>query len=90
MRKSSIVFNKGNLSRDFTYIDDIIDGLESAINLCKKNLSIKYKIYNLGNNSPVRLSKMISLLENILEKRQKEAIAYAVRRCKENLCRYRI
>ncbi len=75
MRKSSInVFNKGNLSRDFTYIDDIIDGLESAINLCKKKSFNKHKIYNLGNNSPVRLSKMISLLENILGEKAKKKL----------------
>ena len=59
------VFNNGNLSRDFTYIDDIINGITAivdqfdTINLSDK----KYKIYNIGNNEPVKLIDFISEIE---------------------------
>ncbi len=68
------VFNKGKLSRDFTYIDDIVDGLEEAINLSGKKMSSKHQIFNLGNNSPVALDKMIELLENIIGKKAKKKL----------------
>ena len=60
------VFNKGNLSRDFTYVDDIISGVEKAIILSQNKKFNKHQIYNLGNNSPVALIKMIMLLEDII------------------------
>ncbi|MFV7790540.1 NAD-dependent epimerase [Aliarcobacter lanthieri] len=55
------VFNNGNMSRDFTYIDDIVDGIIKVIdNPSKEDL---YKIYNIGNNSPVQLLDFIEILE---------------------------
>ncbi len=68
------VFNKGKLSRDFTYIDDIIDGVEKAIFLSENSKKNRHKLYNLGNNSPVALEKMISLLENIIGKKAKKKL----------------
>jgi len=75
------VFNHGNMSRDFTYIDDIVDGIIKVIdNPAKSNKkwnantpdpsssSAKYKIYNIGNNSPVSLMKFISEIESSLNK----------------------
>lgn len=53
------VYNNGNLYRDFTYIDDVIDGLLSTI---KYNES-KYEVFNLGNNKPIMLNKFISVIE---------------------------
>ena len=58
------VFNNGNMQRDFTYIDDVVDGIVSAIG---KNY--KYKIFNLGNNSSIDIMKMINLLESALGKK---------------------
>ncbi|WP_418180385.1 NAD-dependent epimerase [Aliarcobacter lanthieri] len=61
------VFNNGNMSRDFTYIDDIVDGIVKVIdNPPKDNL---YKIYNIGNNSPVQLLEFIETLENSIGKK---------------------
>lgn len=56
------VFNNGNLSRDFTYIDDIVEGLTATI---KKEYSNKglYSIYNIGNSKPVRLLDFITEIE---------------------------
>ena len=60
------VFNHGDMKRDFTYIDDIISGIKSAI---KKNYS--YEIFNLGNSSSENLMDMISAIEKYLKKKAK-------------------
>lgn len=56
------VFNHGNLSRDFTYIDDIVEGVTATIekDLPKNEL---YGIYNIGNSRPVSLLDFIKALE---------------------------
>ncbi len=60
------VFNHGDMSRDFTYIDDIVDGIIKVIDNPVKiqDYSTPYKIYNIGNNSPVQLLDFIKTLEN--------------------------
>lgn len=64
------VFNQGDMSRDFTYIDDIVDGCIKVIdNPNKKDL---YQIYNIGNNAPVQLMDFIKALENSLGKEAKK------------------
>lgn len=73
------VFNHGNMSRDFTYIGDIVDGVIKVIdNPAKASIefdpnnpdpsisSAPYKIYNIGNNSPVQLLDFIKTMENSL------------------------
>ncbi|MEL5899102.1 NAD-dependent epimerase [Clostridium sporogenes] len=73
------VFNHGKMERDFTYIDDIVEGIYKLIPLAPKpnptwdetkdDLSSSfapYKIYNIGNNQPVKLMKFISVLEDKL------------------------
>ncbi len=59
------VFNKGNLFRDFTYIDDIIEGLVNTIIFDSKNDS-NYKLYNIGNSNPVKLTEFIKAIEKEL------------------------
>ena len=56
------VFNSGNLSRDFTYIDDIIDGVVATLlnDNSKKEL---YSLYNIGNSKPVKLLDFICEIE---------------------------
>tara|TARA_A100001388_G_scaffold273917_1_gene256601 strand:+ start:11595 stop:12617 length:1023 start_codon:yes stop_codon:yes gene_type:complete len=56
------VFNNGNLSRDFTYIDEIIDGVVKTLLNNSKNKSL-YKLYNIGNGSPVNLLDFINIIE---------------------------
>ena len=60
------VFNNGNLSRDFTYIDDIINGIQLTLLKDSKNKN-KYKLYNIGNNKPVKLLDFVKAIENVLE-----------------------
>lgn len=58
------VFNHGDMQRDFTYIDDIIDGL---LLLLDRPLSYPtpHKVYNIGNSAPVRLMDFISTIERV-------------------------
>lgn len=61
------VFNHGNLSRDFTYIDDIIEGLLKIIErpaLVREDTpGVPAVIYNIGHGSPIKLMDFISILE---------------------------
>jgi len=59
------VFNKGNLRRDFTYIDDIVKGIYALV-ITPSNQN--YSIFNLGNNTPIKLLDFIHCLENELGK----------------------
>ena len=68
------VFNRGKLTRDFTYIDDIINGVEKAVKLSKHKKFNKHEIYNLGNNSPVQLNTMIKHLEDIIGEKAKKTL----------------
>ena len=61
------VFGDGSMMRDFTYIDDIIDGIYSCLFL-EMNVG-EHKIYNLGNNKPVSLVQLISHIEGITGKK---------------------
>ncbi|HEY0772350.1 MAG TPA: NAD-dependent epimerase/dehydratase family protein, partial [Sphingobacteriaceae bacterium] len=66
------VFNGGNLSRDFTYIEDIIEGISQICNKLLKSSLIdvkSYEIYNIGNSRPVKLMDFIYTLEKALDKR---------------------
>lgn len=68
------IFNNGDMKRDFTYINDIVEGI---IKLIKNSKALKleppYKIYNIGNNQPVKLMDFIEILEKHLgRKAEKE------------------
>lgn len=59
------VFNHGDMKRDFTYIDDIVDGIEAIVarEPLALNEPVPHKIYNLGHNHPEQLLDMINVLE---------------------------
>ena len=60
------VFNNGELSRDFTFISDIIDGIVATI---EKPAIKQYNIYNIGNNKPEKLLDFIQAIEKALNKK---------------------
>ncbi len=68
--KTIDLFNYGRMERDFTFVDDIISGITPLIKI-KKRKSNLHKIYNLGNNKPEQLLKMVSLLEILCERKAK-------------------
>jgi UDP-glucuronate 4-epimerase len=64
------VFNHGNMSRDFTYIDDICKGVTTVINtptIKRATQKEMYKLYNIGNSSPVALNEFIAAIETALD-----------------------
>jgi len=76
------VFNNGKMSRDFTYIDDIVDGIIKVIdNPAQANenwdakdpeissSSAPYRLYNIGNNAPLPLMEFIETIEETLGKK---------------------
>ncbi len=82
--KSIDVYNNGKMKRDFTYIDDIVDGIINLIShLPQPNPNwngnnpdsatsfAPYVLYNIGNNQPVDLMKFIEVIENQLGKKAK-------------------
>ncbi len=63
------IYGKGEMYRDFTYIDDITKGIINFVELMVKNEikdSVPYSVFNIGNNSPVKLTYFISLIEKAL------------------------
>jgi UDP-glucuronate 4-epimerase len=76
MENQSInVFNHGNMERDFTYIDDIVEGV---VRILKKpvvdriNTKNLYKIYNIGNNKAVKLTDFIAAIEKFVGKKSNQ------------------
>ena len=65
------IFNKGNHQRDFTYIDDVAN-ITAKILLSKKHS--KNEIYNIGNNKPIKLSRLINLIEKKLNLKIKKKL----------------
>lgn len=78
------VFNNGDMRRDFTYIDDIVEGIIQLIDAPPKQNSnwdrenpdpgssfAPFKIYNIGNNNPVKLMDFIHILEGLIGKKAK-------------------
>lgn len=76
------IFNNGHMERDFTYIDDIVQGIIKVLDSPPAgnsewsgaepdpaSSSAPYKIYNIGNSSPVQLMAMISIIEDKLGKK---------------------
>jgi UDP-glucuronate 4-epimerase len=76
------VFNYGNHTRDFTFIDDIVEGIIRVLdNTPSQNLNYDfskstpaqsaapYRVYNIGNNNPVKLMDYINAIENALDKK---------------------
>lgn len=78
------VFNEGRMQRDFTYIDDIIEGIVRTIGQIPQpnpewdshhpdpaSSSAPFRLYNLGNHQPVELLSLIRILESKLRKKAK-------------------
>jgi UDP-glucuronate 4-epimerase len=61
------VFNEGNLSRDFTYIDDIVEGVQKTL-LQPQPSNAPYSLYNIGNGNPVKLLDFIEAIEKVTGK----------------------
>jgi len=78
-RRTINIFNNGDMIRDFTYIDDIVEGIAHIIEMIPKgnanwsgnnpdpsSSKAPYKIYNIGNNNPVKILDFVKIIENEL------------------------
>ncbi len=81
------VFNQGKMRRDFTYIDDIVEGVIRVLDTVARpnpewssmkpdpsTSKAPYRLYNIGNNQPVELLEFISVLENSLGRKAKKRL----------------
>lgn len=81
------VFNHGNMKRDFTYIDDIVEGVirvmdrnaaanpeYDAIAADPATSNVPYRVFNIGNNNPVQLLDFIGAIENALGKQAEKRL----------------
>ena len=89
------IYNNGKMKRDFTYIDDIVEGIFTVMKSPPKPMSSKitnasapYRLLNIGNNNPVTLDRFISAIENSLSKKARKYATYARWRCANYICRY--
>jgi UDP-glucuronate 4-epimerase len=70
------VYNHGKMKRDFTYIDDVVEGIVRLLNYIPKPVAdaldisskARYKVYNIGNHSPVELLTFIEVIEKAMGK----------------------
>ena len=69
------VYNHGKMQRDFTYIDDVVEGVVRTVQHLPRpiadsafNTAAPYKLYNIGNHSPVELMRFIEIIEQALGK----------------------
>jgi UDP-glucuronate 4-epimerase len=62
------VYNHGQMERDFTYIDDIVEGIVRVLFKPPHQGEIPYRLYNIGNHQPVKLLTFIEVLERLLGK----------------------
>lgn len=69
-KKPIKVFNHGNMRRDFTYIDDIVEGILRVM----KGAPGCNKIYNIGNNKPVELLRFIGLIEDEMGQKNEQEL----------------
>ena len=77
--KTIDLYNNGSMERDFTYVDDVVESLLRLIKLAPKaqdnlitNSKAPYKIYNIGNNTPVKLEAFVEAIEKSLNKKAKK------------------
>ncbi|MCM3539117.1 GDP-mannose 4,6-dehydratase [Priestia endophytica] len=74
------IFNNGDfdndLYRDFTYIDDIVIGIERLISHLHEEGSVSHRVYNIGNNSPEKLMTFITTLEKCLSKAMGQEVEF--------------
>lgn len=68
------IYNSGDLKRDFTYIDDVVYYISNMISKKFPNI---HQVYNIGNTKPVKVSKVVSLIENALNIKAKKIFTKA-------------
>lgn len=62
------IYNMGDCRRDFTYVDDIVEGVARVIGRAPEDCGTgaRYKVYNIGNSDPVQLLEFVDTLQHVL------------------------
>ncbi len=60
------LYNQGDMKRDFTYIDDVVEGVVRTLDRPPSARTPPYQIYNIGNSEPVELMRFIAILESLI------------------------
>jgi UDP-glucuronate 4-epimerase len=64
------LFNRGEMRRDFTYVDDVVSGvIAAAESAVAAGEGLLHRVYNIGNSRPVLLLDMVAILERILDRK---------------------
>ena len=63
------LYGDGNSGRDYTYVDDIVAGLLSALEYISRDGTALFEVFNLGNSHPVKLAEMVAALERATGRR---------------------
>ncbi len=66
------VFAKGNLRRDFTFINDVVTSIDKLIIKSLKKNKPFFEIFNIGNNNPIQVKRFIQIMEKNLDKKSKK------------------
>ena len=71
--KKIALYNKGEYLRDFTFVDDITQGIDSIIKLSKRIVDKNklHEIYNIGKGSPIKIIQLVKIIEDISGKKAK-------------------
>ncbi len=67
------IYNHGELKRDFTYVDDVVEALIRILP-SPPQMEIPFRIYNIGNHTPVRLMEFVELLEEALGRKAEKVL----------------
>ena len=62
-----VLFGDGQTARDYTYVDDTVAGIFSALQYCLQNTGV-YTTVNLGNNKPVKLNELVEIIYDAMGK----------------------
>ncbi|QMU28596.1 NAD-dependent epimerase/dehydratase family protein [Adhaeribacter radiodurans] len=66
------IYNHGNMLRDFTYVDDVIQSIIRLVDLppkAEEGRVVPYKLFNIGNSQPEHLMELVTILERLLQKK---------------------
>ena len=67
------LFNNGDMIRDFTYVDDIVNGINIIVDFIERSMIVK-EIYNIGNGRQVPLMEFVDNIEKQLDRKQSKTM----------------
>lgn len=63
------IFNHGDMRRDFTYVDDVVESIVRLLDVRPEASPVPFKLYNIGNHKPEQLLSMVAILERLLQRK---------------------